>query len=97
MTRKKGLLRLYVAGTAPNSVAARDRLSDALREEEPSCEVEIVDVMETPERALEDHVLVTPTLVRVRPLPQTQVFGNLSDRQALERLLEPLRRKGRLK
>ena len=95
MSRKKGLLRLYVAGAAPNSVAARERLTDALRNEEPSCDVEIIDVLETPARALMDHVVVTPTLVRVRPLPQTQVLGNLSDAHALERILGPLRKKAR--
>ena len=73
-------LRLYVAGNAPNSlraIANARAICDqhfALRHE-----LEIVDLLEHPRRALADGILVTPTLLKLRPLPVQRVIGNLSD------------------
>ena len=72
-------LRLYVCGSAPNSVLALRNLR-ALREAHlpPSTEVELVDVAVDPVRALHDRVHVTPTLL-LADLPAVRVLGNLSD------------------
>jgi circadian clock protein KaiB len=42
-------------------------------------ETELVDVVEEPPRALQDGILVTPTLVRFAPLPEVWIIGDLSD------------------
>ena len=42
-------------------------------------ELEIVDVLERPERALADDVLVTPTLLKLAPRPSCRIVGNLSN------------------
>ena len=42
-------------------------------------ELEIVDLLEDPRRALADGIIVTPTLLKVTPLPVQRVIGNLSD------------------
>jgi len=77
-------LRLYVAGEAPNSLAAVANLHVALaRCAEHSVQVETIDVLRDPDRALRDGVLVTPMLVRVAPLPERRVLGNLRDRDTL--------------
>ena len=78
------VLRLYVAGSSPNSQLARKNLeavleSLGLREVAP----EIIDVLDEPLRGLEDGVLVTPTLVRSSPPPVRRVIGNLSQREIL--------------
>ena len=73
-------LRLYVAGNAPNSVRA---IANARR----ICDehfatghrLEIVDLLEFPLRALADDIVVTPTLLKLRPLPALRVIGDLSD------------------
>ena len=73
-------MRLYIAGSAPNSVKAianleaicKVHLKDAYR-------LEIVDVCEHPRRALDDGVLVTPSLTKLSPSPGANVIGNLSD------------------
>jgi circadian clock protein KaiB len=80
-TSKTGLLlRLYVAGSAPNSLSAIAN-TKAICEEHFSAghEIEIVDLLESPLKALADGVVVTPTLLRLRPLPVRKVIGNLSD------------------
>lgn len=75
-------LRLYKAGNAPNSVRA---VANALalcdeQSQDQKCQLEIIDVLETPWRALQDGVLVTPTLLRIFPKPMVRVIGDLSER-----------------
>jgi circadian clock protein KaiB len=73
-------LRLYVAGTAPNSVRAISN-TRAMCEEHfaHSHEIEIVDLLKHPERAMADEILVTPTLLKLSPAPTQRVVGNMSD------------------
>lgn len=80
-------LRLYVAGDAPNSVAAIANLGSLLAETAAKTELEIIDLLVDPTRGLRDSVLVTPTLLRVSPPPVRRVLGNLRDRAALMRAL----------
>jgi circadian clock protein KaiB len=75
------LLRLYIAGEAPNSVQAIANLQAICDEHlKDGCRVEIVDVLEQPGKAMAAGVLVTPSLTKLSPLPSAQVVGNLSDR-----------------
>jgi circadian clock protein KaiB len=77
-------VRLYVAGDGPNSAAARHNLQVYLaRHEETPVEVEVIDVLLHPGRAFRDGVVVTPTLVRIAPLPERRVIGDLRDTAAL--------------
>jgi len=73
-------LRLYVAGNAPNSLRAIANARAICDEYFPSGHaIEIVDMLEYPRRALADRVIVTPTLLKLMPLPVQRVIGNLSD------------------
>ncbi|HWZ90055.1 MAG TPA: circadian clock KaiB family protein [Polyangiaceae bacterium] len=74
------LLRLYIAGNAPNSLSAIAN-ARALCEEHFAArhELEIIDLLEHPKKALADGIIVTPTLLRLRPSPVRRVIGNLSD------------------
>ena len=73
-------LRLYVAGTAPNSVRAIANAT-AICEQHfaQRHRLEIVDVTWHPHRALADGVVVTPTLIKLRPEPPRRLIGDLSD------------------
>jgi len=74
------VMRLYVAGRAPNSVKAIANLEAICREYlKDAYKLEIVDVCEHPRRALDDGVLVTPSLAKLSPKPSANVIGNLSD------------------
>jgi len=74
------VMRLYVAGGAPNSVQAIANLEAICQQHlKGHYQLEIVDVFEQPLRALADGVIVTPSLIKRSPLPVTQVVGNLSD------------------
>ena len=75
------VLRLYVAGGAPNSVQAVANLEAICNEHlKGGHKLEVVDVLKNPRRAMADGVLVTPSLAKLSPLPAAQVVGNLSDK-----------------
>lgn len=73
-------MRLYVAGSAPNSVKAITNLEAICKQHfKDGFKLEIVDVCEHPRRALDDGILVTPSLAKLSPSPGAYVIGNLSD------------------
>lgn len=75
------ILRLYVAGDAPNSVQAIANLEAICQEHlENGFKLEVVDVLEQPKRALAEGILVTPSLAKLSPRPSRNIVGNLSDR-----------------
>ncbi len=81
--------RLYVAGEAPNSMLAITNLCAVCREYLPGRhEIEIVDVLREPKRALTEGVLLTPMLVRISPDPVSRIVGNLSQSMPLRQMLE---------
>jgi circadian clock protein KaiB len=82
-------LRLYVAGNAPNSLRAIANAKALCDQHFASRhELEIVDLLKHPKRALADGIVVTPTLLKLLPLPVQRVIGNLSDsNQVLEALV----------
>ena len=72
-------LTLYVLAGSPKCQAAIFNLRRLLEEEVPGAyELEIIDVMEHPDRAEEDKVLATPTLIKRAPLPVHRVIGDMS-------------------
>jgi circadian clock protein KaiB len=78
------VLRLYVAGSSPNSQRARANLREIIEQTYPDgCQLEVVDVLVETERALHDQVLVTPTLIKLSPAPTAEVVGDLSERAAV--------------
>ena len=71
--------RLYVAGQSPNSVLALRNLR-ALCEQHLGArhEIEVIDVLRNAGAALDDRILVTPTLLKLSPAPTCRIIGNLS-------------------
>jgi circadian clock protein KaiB len=74
------LLRLYVAAETPNSIRAIANLRIICREFcSDRCQVEVVDILKEPLRALGEGVLVTPTLIKLSPPPVQKIVGDLSE------------------
>jgi circadian clock protein KaiB len=74
------VLRLYVAGNAPNSTQAVANVQAICAEYlDGHHDLEIIDVLEHPLRAMAAGILVTPTLSKLYPLPTAQIVGNLND------------------
>ncbi len=76
--------RLYVADDTPNSVQARANLTALCRQYLPAHhEIEVIDVLREPERALADGILMTPTLVKLAPAPVRKIVGTLSQKETV--------------
>lgn len=75
----KTMLRLYVMGKTPRSelaVANLQRISEVLKE---MISINIIDVLEDPDRAETDRILATPTLIREDSMTYRRVIGDMSD------------------
>ena len=71
--------RLYVADDAQNGALAKANLAALCRTYLPKRhEIEIVDVLLEPKRALKDSVFMTPTLIKLAPAPVRRIVGTLS-------------------
>lgn len=75
-------LKLYVVGAGVGTRAIeRDlrRMCDDLLDQ--NYQLEVVDVLEKPQEAEDQHIVATPTVVRIEPLPRRRIIGDLSNRE----------------
>lgn len=73
-------LKLFVAGDEPNSYKAKktiERLCESCLK--GNYKLEVVDVLKDYQVALDNNILIAPTLVIVAPPPQTTIIGSLSE------------------
>lgn len=76
--------RLYVAGETLNSSQAVSNLTALCLTYLPGQhEIELVDVLRNPKRALKDQIFMTPTLVKFAPFPTGKIIGTLNQTQLL--------------
>lgn len=74
------MLRLYVAGQTPRSIAAFANLKQICEEHlAGKYQIEVIDLMKNPKLAEGDQILAIPTLVRKLPPPIKKIIGDLSD------------------
>lgn len=74
------VLRLYVAGSTPRSLAAIRNLRMICEEHLAGrYTVTVIDLMKTPQLARGDQILAIPTLVRRLPAPIKRIIGDLSE------------------
>lgn len=74
------ILRLYVAGQTPKSIAAISNLKRICREHmKGRYRIHLIDLMAKPHLAKQDHVVALPTLVRRLPVPLRKIIGDLSN------------------
>jgi circadian clock protein KaiB len=85
---KTMLFRLYIASGTPSSAQAMANLRSICQEYLPDHhEIEVVDILREPLRALAEGILVTPTLLRLSPRLR-HIVGDLSDRAIVRRALD---------
>lgn len=83
-------LRLFVAGDTQNSAEELANGSAFSRTHLPNRhEIEVVDVLRGPKRAMKDGVFVTPTLVKFAPSPVQKILGTLSETYTLSQVFGP--------
>lgn len=80
MTELRYGLTLFVTGNTPRSLRAVANIRSFCETELGGpYDLEVVDLYEHPERAEPANVVVSPTLVRYRPMPIRLLFGDMSD------------------
>lgn len=76
------ILRLYVAGQTPKSLAAFANLKRICEEHLAGrYRIEVIDLSQTPHLAQHDQIIALPTLVRKLPEPIKRILGDLSNLQ----------------
>ena len=77
-------LKLYIVGETRTSTKLLDYLKDIFEKdlEEPYT-LEVIDVLDHPEKAIDDEIFATPTLAKVHPEQVRKVIGDLNDREML--------------
>ena len=74
------VLRLYVAGQTPKSLAAISNLRKICSDHfEEKCKIEVIDLLKKPALAKDHQIIAIPTLVRSLPIPVCKIIGDLSD------------------
>lgn len=73
-------LRLFVTGHTVRSVRAVQNITKLCEKHIPGrYELDIIDVYQQPELALEQQLVAAPTLVKLLPLPVRRMVGDMSD------------------
>lgn len=79
------VLQLFIAGRTPRAERAiatlRHLCADQLGAYE--CDLIVVDVLTDPQQAEDRRILATPTLIKLAPLPQRRVIGDLARAEEL--------------
>ena len=74
------MLKLYVAGQTPKSIAAFANLKKICEEHmKGKYQIEVIDLLKNPQLAKGDQILAIPTLVRQLPPPLRKIIGDLSN------------------
>jgi len=74
------ILKLYVAGQTPNSLAAFGNLKKICEDNlQGRYRIEVIDLVQNPQLAKGDQIVAVPTLIRKLPTPVKKIIGNLSN------------------
>jgi circadian clock protein KaiB len=72
-------LTLFITGSNPNHARTVAHLESLCEQQlNGQCDLEVIDVCESPQRAEKDKVLATPALIKQWPLPVQRMIGDFS-------------------
>ena len=79
---------LYIAGSSPRSSRAvanvRKLCANLLS---GFCNLEVVDILQQPQAAKENQIIVVPTLIKKKPRPIRRFIGDMSNEDEILRIL----------
>lgn len=82
--KQKYILRLFVTGATPASLAAILNLKKICDEYLDGCyELEVIDIYQHPEAARDEQIIAAPTLIKKLPLPTRKFIGDLADKKRI--------------
>jgi circadian clock protein KaiB len=77
---QKYLLRLYIAGSTPQSNRAVANIKIICEEHlKGQYELDVVDLYEKPYLAAGEQIIAAPTLIKKLPLPLRRIIGDMSN------------------
>lgn len=77
---KQYVLRLFITGASTNSMRAITNLKRICETHIPgNYSLEIIDVHQQPEQAQQEQLIALPLLVKLVPLPERRMIGDLSE------------------
>ena len=81
-SEERYVLRLYVTGMTPRSTEAFATIK-ALCEErlKGRYELEVIDIYQHPQLAIDEQIIAVPTLVKMLPAPLRRLVGDLSNEE----------------
>ena len=78
--KQKYLLRLYIAGSTPQSNRAVANIKIICEEHlKGQYELDVVDLYEKPYLAAGEQIIAAPTLIKKLPLPLRRIIGDMSN------------------
>jgi circadian clock protein KaiB len=78
------VLSLFVTGSTPKSLRAIQNIRALCEERLHGCyDLKVIDIYQHPEQVKPEQVVVTPTLIKMLPLPLRKLIGDLSNRDRL--------------
>ena len=76
------VLRLYIAGTTPQSTRALLNIKAICEEHlQGRYDLEVVDIYQQPVLAKNEQIVAVPTLIKTLPMPLRRLIGDLSNRE----------------
>ena len=78
------VLSLFVTGSTPKSLRAIQNIRALCEEKLHGCyELRVIDIYQHPEQVKPEQIVVTPTLIKILPLPLRKLIGDLSNKDRL--------------
>ena len=88
LASNKLVLQLYVSGMSPKSMEAIENIKRLCDEHlKDAFELEIIDIYKHPEALSEQHIVFSPSLIKLFPLPKKTLIGTLADTEKVVKAL----------
>jgi len=87
MNNQKIELRLYIIEKSPTYYETVSKLYGMLDSKfNNHFKLDVIDILKNPEMIIEDEIMASPTLIRVKPLPSKRIVGSLLAKNLIEEL-----------
>src|SRR5690348_8952953 len=84
----KLVLKLYVSGMSPKSMEAIESIRNLCNNfPEENYDLEIIDIYQHPEMASDDHIVFSPSLIKILPLPRKVLIGSSYNTDRVKNIL----------
>ena len=81
-SEERYVLRLYVTGMTPRSTEAFASIKTLCEERlQGRYELEVIDIYQHPQLAIDEQIIAVPTLVKKLPAPLRRLVGDLSNEE----------------